>query len=222
MVPKKNGGKAKSLAEQAHGALEDLIVTLQLPPGSLWTEIELCERIGIGRTPVHEAVQKLASQHLITVMRRHGLMISNVNIEEQLLVLETRRELDRLISARAARRISEEEKKDLLKQAAKMMQASAQGDTQDFLRRHFAIKKFTAQCARNPFAADAIAPLLILSLRFYYIYHNRIGDSSVVANLHYDVVKAIVAGDEELAAKASEAVADYNEKFTRDIFLQGM
>lgn len=222
MASRKNTPKASSLADQAHSALEELIVTLKLPPGSLWTEVELCDMIGIGRTPVHEAVQRLASQHLISVMRRHGLVISKVDIREQLLVLEARRELERLIVTKAARRGSDIEKKELMKQAKGMMSASEQGDAQLFLRRNFAVKRYIAECAQNPFAAEAIAPLLTLSLRFYYIHHNHLNDLLKVSNFHFDVVKAIIAGNEELAAKASDAVMDYNETFTRDIFINGL
>src|SRR6187455_3797255 len=102
-----------SLSEQAFGMLEEMIVTLQLPPGSLWSESTLSESLGIGRTPVREALQRLAEYHMVVILRRHGIRIAEVNEHEQLLVLETRRELERLISARAARRASASEKQTL-------------------------------------------------------------------------------------------------------------
>src|SRR6187455_1012566 len=102
-----------SLSEQAFSMLEEMIVTLQLPPGSLWSESTLSESLGIGRTPVREALQRLAEYHMVVILRRHGIRIAEVNEHEQLLVLETRRELERLISARAARRASASEKQTL-------------------------------------------------------------------------------------------------------------
>jgi DNA-binding GntR family transcriptional regulator len=216
----KNGSRPESLSIQAHSALEELIVTLKLPPGSLWTEVELCEMIGIGRTPVHEAVQRLASQHLVSVIRRHGLMISKVNIEEQLLVLEILRELERLIVTKATRRITESEKKELVRLAEGMMQASKDNDLKRFLHENYITKKFIAECARNPFAAEAIAPLLTLSLRFYHIHYQPFNDLSQVANFHNDEIKAILAGDEILAARASDKVIDNTEAFTRYIFMK--
>ena len=61
------------LADIAHSKLEELIVTLELAPGSLWSEAMLSDRIGIGRTPVREAVQRLAWEQLLTIIRRHGV-----------------------------------------------------------------------------------------------------------------------------------------------------
>ena len=103
--PKSGTSAARiSLSDQAFGALEEMIVTLKLPPGSLWSEATLSESLGIGRTPVREAVQRLAEYHLVIIMKRHGIRIAEVNEQEQLLVLETRRELERSIATRAARR----------------------------------------------------------------------------------------------------------------------
>ena len=210
-----------TLAEQAHKKLEELIVTLELSPGSIWTEVELCEIIKIGRTPVHEAVQKLAADHLVTVMRRHGVMISNVNVEEQLLVLEARRELERLVAVKAARRISESERKELLALGQSVVTACEQGDVQLYLRRNTAVKNYIAEKSKNYFAANALAPLVVLSWRFYFIHHKEFDDLVKVGNLHFDVVKAVVAGDEQTAAAAVDAVMDYTEGFTRDVFLHG-
>ena len=67
------------LADIAHSKLEELIVTLELAPGSLWSEAMLSDRIGIGRTPVREAVQRLAWERLVTIIRRHGIRISDID-----------------------------------------------------------------------------------------------------------------------------------------------
>src|SRR5690349_15423889 len=117
-----------SLSEQAFGMLEEMIVTLQLPPGSLWSEAALSETLGIGRTPVREAVQRLAEYHLVVIMRRHGIRIADVNEQEQLLVLEARRELERLIASRAARRASAEDKQALSAMAKALLAAGKAGD----------------------------------------------------------------------------------------------
>src|SRR4051794_13307224 len=78
---------ADRLADIAHSKLEELIVTLELSPGSLWSEVMLSERIGIGRTPVREAVQRLAWERLVTIIRRHGIKISEIDVHEQMLVV---------------------------------------------------------------------------------------------------------------------------------------
>ena len=94
------------LADIAHSKLEELIVTLELAPGSLWSEAMLSDRIGIGRTPVREAVQRLAWERLVTIIRRHGIRISDIDPHEQMLVVELRKEFEPLVASRAARRAS--------------------------------------------------------------------------------------------------------------------
>jgi DNA-binding GntR family transcriptional regulator len=104
--PASHGAKPSPdrLADIAHSKLEELIVTLELSPGSLWSESMLSDRIRIGRTPVREAVQRLAWERLVTIIRRHGIQISDIDPHEQMLVLELRREFEPLVASLAARR----------------------------------------------------------------------------------------------------------------------
>ena len=124
---------ADRLADIAHSKLEELIVTLELPPGSLWSEVMLSERIGIGRTPVREAVQRLAWERLVTIIRRHGIRISEIDVHEQMLVVEMRRELERLVATRAARRATVDERRYISKTADLFMEAGATDDALKFL-----------------------------------------------------------------------------------------
>jgi DNA-binding GntR family transcriptional regulator len=210
-----------SLSEQAFGMLEEMIVTLQLPPGSLWSEAALSETLGIGRTPVREAVQRLAEYHLVVIMRRHGIRIADVNEQEQLLVLETRRELERLIATRATRRASAEEKKTLASMAQALLAAGKAGDVVEMLRQYFVAKKFMARCAGNRFSEQAIAPLYTLSRRFYFMHHRELDDLVVVAQLHAELLRAVATGDEQKAAIASDRQIDYAESFAKRIITRG-
>jgi DNA-binding GntR family transcriptional regulator len=210
-----------SLSEQAFGMLEEMIVTLQLPPGTLWSEAALSETLGIGRTPVREAVQRLAEYHLVVIMRRHGIRIADVNEQEQLLVLETRRELERLIATRATRRASADEKKTLASMAQALLAAGKAGDVVEMLRQYFVAKKFMARCAGNRFSELAIAPLYTLSRRFYFMHHRELDDLVVVAQLHADLLRAVATGDEEKAALASDRQIEYAEGFAKRIITRG-
>ena len=97
-----------------------MIVSLELAPGSIWSEAELSARLGIGRTPVREALQRLEGDHLVRILPRHGAQITEINVVEQLLLLELRRALDRLIAADAARRCTAQERSQLLKMAERL------------------------------------------------------------------------------------------------------
>ena len=86
--------KKEKLADKAYRLLEELIVTLTLPPGSILSEPELSEKLAIGRTPIREALQRLAADSLVLIQPRRAIIVSDVHVSEHLVVLETRRILE--------------------------------------------------------------------------------------------------------------------------------
>lgn len=218
-TPRGSKPRPDRLADVAHSKLEELIVTLELPPGSLWSEAMLSERVGIGRTPVREAVQRLAWEKLVTIIRRHGIRISDIDPHDQMLVLELRREFEPLVASRAARRTTVDERRYLSKIADSFMEAGATVDVMKFLRVHFESKRFIIACARNPFVANAFAPINALTRRFYFVYQRETKDVARAATLHAAVLKAIASGDEVAAAEAATAMVDYAEYYTRSVIV---
>jgi DNA-binding GntR family transcriptional regulator len=214
------GNTVPSLSDQAYKALEELLVTARLVPGSVWSEAALSKLTGFGRTPVREALQRLTADHLVVPLRRHGFRITEVQVEEQLLVLEARRELERLVSVLAARRASAAERETHFEVAKQLRHAGRDRDTLLYLRLHFALKRFTATSARNPFVASALSPLHALSRRFYFVHRERFGDLTEVAGLHADLAQAIGRGDEASAAASCDAMISYAIEFTRRIVLE--
>jgi len=217
MSPRRSvGGTARAdLADQARARLEEMIVSLELEPGSVWSEGELSAAIGIGRTPVREALQRLEADHLVRILPRHGAQISEINVVEQLLLLELRRELDRLIAINAARRSTADERAQLLAMAERLESLKAEGDILPYLREHYELKNFLAACARNPFVARAVSPCYAMSRRFYYLHHRKARDLAVATRHHAAVIRAVAIGDEKKAANASDRLMDYVEEFTR-------
>ncbi|MEO8526810.1 MAG: GntR family transcriptional regulator, partial [Caldimonas sp.] len=181
----------------------------------------LSDTLGIGRTPVREAVQRLAEYHLVEVLRRHGIRIADVDEQGQLLVLETRRELERLIAARAARRASAEEKRRIAAMAQALLKAGNAGDIVEMLRQYFVAKSFMAHCAGNRFSEQAIAPLYTLSRRFYFMHHKELDNLPEVARLHAELLRAVATGDEKEAAAACGRHIDYAEAFAKRIITRG-
>jgi DNA-binding GntR family transcriptional regulator len=205
-----------SLTERAWRALEEEIVTLRIAPGSIVSEAGLSERLGLGRTPVREALQRLEGDHLVRILRRHGAQITEINVVEQLLLLELRRELDRSIARHAARRSTAQERAKLLEMAERLASRSADGENiLPYLRDHYELKNFLAACARNPFVARAVMPCYAMSRRFYYLHHRQARDLAVATRHHAAVVRAVAIGDEKKAAEASDRLLDYVEEFTR-------
>lgn len=205
----------ESLAEQAYRRLEEMIVTLELPPGALLSEASIAVRLGLGRTPVREALLRLADDHLIEVMPRRGIRVSEVNVERQLLLLETRRELERLVATRAARRATSAQRQRLEEIAIEMEAAAAGSDEAAFIRLDRELNAVVAKAAANVFASGALTPLHALSRRFWYIHNREAADLPVAARAHVRLARAIAGRDEQAAAVASDALLDWIEEFTR-------
>jgi DNA-binding GntR family transcriptional regulator len=203
------------LGEQARVLIEEMIVTLKLAPGSMWSESELAELTGFGRTPVHEALKRLEAHHLVRIMQRHGIQITEINVEQQLMLLETRRELERLVASRAARRRSQAETPYFFELASSFRRVGRDGDVVSFMRLHAEAEDAVLKASRNAFAATAITPCHAMSRRFYFHHHRQARDLKLACNYHADVMQAIAEGNEIQAARAADAVLDYVEAFTR-------
>jgi DNA-binding GntR family transcriptional regulator len=102
-----------TLTDRAYRELEEMIVTLQLKPATVLSEQALARRLKIGRTPIREALQRLARDGLVVIMPRRGIMVSEINLRLQLRLLEVRRELERLMASLAAERASPDEPREV-------------------------------------------------------------------------------------------------------------
>ena len=81
------------LADRAYVAIRDRVLTLQLPPGSPIDEDELIRELGIGRTPIREAIKRLALEDLVTVYPRRGTFVSDINITDLAQISDLRIQL---------------------------------------------------------------------------------------------------------------------------------
>ncbi len=205
-----------SLTDRAYRDLEEMIVTLTLPPGSAVSETALSQSLGIGRTPIREALQRLARERLVTILPRRGIIVSEINVKSQLRLLEVRREVERLVAKSAARRASAEERARFLELAREFEKSAKTNDDVTFMRVDREFNEFSVMAARNEFAAGAMSLMHSLSRRFWYIHYKQAADMPVIAKLHADIARAIGAGDEAAAGKAMDKLLDTVAKFTRD------
>lgn len=212
--PAKLPVRSQSFAEQAYDLLEEMIVTLQLKPGTTLTETALIERTGFGRTPIREALLRLSEAGLVSILPRRGIAVSETDAQDELLLLEVRRELERLIAVSAARRSSPEQRESFSEMAALMREAASSDDYLLFLRVDYQFNQFAAECSANRHLVRAISPIHSLARRFWYV-HYRPYDLPTAATLHADVMEAIAVADEGAAGRASDALLDYVEAFTR-------
>jgi DNA-binding GntR family transcriptional regulator len=207
--------RGASLTDRAYGDIEEMIVTLRLRPGEVLSETTLSQRLRIGRTPVREALQRLAREGLVTVLPRRGILVSEFNVQSQLRMLEVRREIERLLARSAASRSNGEERRRFAEVARGMREAAQCGDDYAFMRLDREFNGLVAGCARNEFAAKVIALMAGLSRRFWFMHHQQGDDLPVAAARHAAVADAIAAGDAQAAARASDLLLDYIDTITR-------
>src|SRR5688500_3516260 len=162
----RNESNAETLTDRAYTGIEELIVTLQLAPGSAVSEQMLSERLGIGRTPIREALQRLAREKLVTILPRRGVVVSEINVKSQLRLLEVRRELERLIARSAARRATEEERERFQELARTFEKSAKVNDDVNFMRTDREFNDLCITATRNEFAAGAMSLMHSLSRRF--------------------------------------------------------
>jgi len=205
---------ATSLAEQAYTLLEEKLVTLQLQPGALVSEGDLIEMTGIGRTPVREAIQRLAQQELFHVIPRKGLLVSPVSRTGMLNILETRKPLERLIVHRAALNARDEQRGGLSAIARQL--AVSYERFEEFLRLDHELDMLLDECAANPFASAALAPLRSHSRRFWYFHRAQIQLSDAIA-AHAQMARLVARRDFNGAQKASDGIIAVLERLAGSV-----
>jgi DNA-binding GntR family transcriptional regulator len=203
-------------ADIAYDAIETLIATLQLEPGSPVVEADIAERTGLGRTPVREALLRMTSVGLIDQQPRRGLLVSNIDLADHLDVIQTRRVLEVLIASCSARRATAAQRKDIVRCAEKMVKAAARGHLDDYMAADHELDRVNHQASRNQSAVMSVAPLIVQCRRFWYAYQHE-GEIVEAANAHMELAQGIATGDEAAAVAGANRLLDYLERFARRI-----
>src|SRR5215212_11372052 len=101
------------LADRAYAALRDRIVALRIPPGAPINEDALGRELEMGRTPVREAIKRLALERLVTVYPRRGTFASEINITDLAAISDVRVQLEGHAARRAAERLTPDQREQL-------------------------------------------------------------------------------------------------------------
>ncbi len=161
------------VAEHAYEEMRDRIVTLQLPPGTVLREDELMSEMGIGRTPLREAVKRLALERLVEVQPRRGTFVSAVEAADIQNVTEVRAELEAYAAELAAVRLDPE-----MRATAKALRDEVEHltspDQHELMRFDERIHRFTWDAAHNPFLAQTLERYFTHSLRIWYLVLDRV------------------------------------------------
>jgi DNA-binding GntR family transcriptional regulator len=200
-------------ADEAYRRIEELITFQELSPGQLVSEAMLAEISEVGRTPVREALQRLAREGMVEIHPSRGILVAPLSVESQLHLLEIRRSLEELAVRLAARRSGPALRQEMLA-LADALEAFSGDDYRPFgplLKRSHGL---IAAGAQNPYLPVAMAPLQGLSRRFWFANLRDVaGDLREGADKHIAILRAIHARDAEAAAQASLALNDYLVEF---------
>lgn len=202
------GGSGPSLAETAYRRLEEAIVTLSLRPGAALTEAQLIDLVGLGRTPVREALIRLAQQGLVEVLPRKGVVVAGINAIDIMAALDAREVLERLIAAEAARRASPAERIAIVETAGAMRAAAEAGDARDYMQLDKELDATVAMAARSPYATRAVEPLQALIRRAWY-HFERQDDLIPAAQHHVAFAQALATADPDAAMAASDRLMSH-------------
>jgi DNA-binding GntR family transcriptional regulator len=170
---------------------------------------------GIGRTPIREAIQRLAREHLIVILPQRGLLVPEIDVKKQLKLLRTRREVERLVCRSAAKSATPEEREVFARLAAGFEKAASANDDVSFVRLDREFNELCLAAARNEFAEGAMRLMHGLLRRFWYYHYKQTADLPEMARLHGAVAKAIADGDVDGAGRALDKLLDNIEDFTR-------
>jgi DNA-binding GntR family transcriptional regulator len=202
------------LADRAYADLRDRIVTLRIAPGAPIDEDVLGGELGIGRTPVREAIKRLALENLVTVFPRRGTFASEINITDLADISDVRIQLEGHAARRAAERITPAQRAELEQLLVELESSEGSDDIQALMALDTRVHRFVHRCSGNPYLQESLGRYFNLSLRIWYLVLDRLPHLFTRVHEHGGLLRAIAAGDAEVARSI---VADHIETFEREI-----
>jgi DNA-binding GntR family transcriptional regulator len=190
-----------SLTEQAYAVLRDRLVMLEIKPGEPINEDRLRTELGVGRTPIREALKRLEQERLVVAFPRRGTFATDVNISDLSHISEVRRTLEPLAAAAAAERATGQDRAALTELRSRLDTAAPTGDNTELLRTDVGVHRAIYGCVHNPFLEDTLISYDNLATRIWCVFLPRLSGMAGHVDEHVPLLTAIVEGD---AKKASE------------------
>jgi DNA-binding GntR family transcriptional regulator len=200
-----------SLADKAYHEIRGLIVSLELAPGAVIDERELIERLEIGRTPVREALRRLAHERLVEVYPRRGMFVTGVDVRELARLSEVRELLEPEAARLAAERATDTDREQL---GLLLTELDAGGsELMDLDER---IHRAVYRAAHNDLLEATLEQYYVLALRIWSMALDRANELEEAVEAHRALLEAIQAGDGERAADTMRAhVQDFEQAMHR-------
>jgi DNA-binding GntR family transcriptional regulator len=194
-----------SMSQQAYYLLRDRIVTLRLAPGSLVNERELAEEFGLGRTPVREAIRRLADEDLLEVFPRRGVYVGPIDVGDLGAISEVRVELEGFASRLAATRATDRDREAIDALIAELDALGGEHDERRLIDLDQRIHRLVARAARNPFLQTTLERYYVLALRLWFLALERVDRLEDAVQEHRDLLAAIRHKDTVRAERIARA-----------------
>jgi len=191
-------------SEQAYLLLRDKIISLAYRPGDYLNIATLAQDTGFGRTPLNQALRRLASEGLVRIMPRKGIVVAPLSIDSAFDLIDVRIANERLCATLAAQRMHADDLVQLRRVAEAFEAAAAAKDLHALMNADRVFHETIADIAGNPLLSDILSVLHAQSQRFWAVSLSRPGHSAEVIAEHAAIVDALAAGDAALAADNTE------------------
>ncbi|HCB49919.1 MAG TPA: GntR family transcriptional regulator [Chloroflexi bacterium] len=191
-----------SLSEQAYECIKQEIVSLKLPPGSVINEAGLQEKLGLGRTPIREALKRLSLEKLVVIVPRRGMFVNEIGIRDLQQLFEMRLPLESLAARLAAERGTDEHWERMKSALSDLPETGANNEALITIDK--TCHEIIYEAADNEFLRDTLVTHYALSLRLWYYFLSRIGDMREVILEHQLILDALQAKDGDKAARLME------------------
>ena len=192
-------GPDASLAERAYRAIRRRIIELDLAPGDVVREADLQAELGIGRTPIREALQRLAREHFVTVIPRRGMFVSAIDVDELALLYETRSVMEPYAARLACRRGSAADWDEM--EAVLALTEEPGATPAQLLSLDRRCHEIIWRAAGNRFLTDTLDMLYAQSDRLWHIYLADVNDMDEAVDEHRAIHRALRSRDAQRAAE---------------------
>ena len=205
---------ARLVAERAYLDLRDRIVTLRLAPGTVLREDALMREMKIGRTPLREAVKRLALENLVVVQPRRGTSVTAVEASDIVSISEVRAELEGYAAELAALRMNGEAREAAEGLLQEIDEVTRPHDQEWLMRFDERIHRFTWEATGNRYLVDTLERYFTHSLRIWYLVLDRVPGlgHSVHDQLH--LLEALIDHD---GARARRVMSEHILEFQREV-----
>ncbi len=212
VAPAASPKSAANQSDQAYERIEELLICCKLAPGRFLATHELQAMVGYGRTPVHQALNRLAADTLVQITPRHGIRIAPIDLTRDRLLLRLRRDMERFVIRLATERSGASERNRMQHIKRQLVEHGSHMSIEQFNVADRLIDQLFLAAAQEPFVEGTLRPLHTIFRRIGWIYHMHKPDNVQLKDTvegHIAVIEAVANGDVDAAIAASDRLMDF-------------